>query len=436
MRKIIYLYIVFLGIVQMACTKEMPTLFDDVDTGINFDFEKPAEALLNIDFVDVNLRGKQDTVVEIPVTLSGYKADEDLKIKIRTETNPDYKDNVLEVELEDYYVIPRDSTGMDIRVKIKKPVTLQVGYAIDLVIDEEKSEMKWGIDTLCKCTLVVKEEYTKPNGWNNFADYYGEYSAEKHSFIQYTLKSSKFLVWNPDPSVYNLVLIESLRERNRNNEEIHLSFPIVPANAYTAPKAWNSECELYYGAFSGALYKLLYNAFDIEMVREEEFFSEKTETVLAERNKTLVRESLNAWGDLYANSFWGYNLDGLASPSRFAGYEYEFDRPACWEKYPCRAESGEYTGDGSSFGFIVDYYGEYSEEKFGFMVACMEVTTPLWELFPVQKTMDFANNIYGQKVLAGGEEKLQGQNRFFRQKLDEWNSLHPEAPKEFTFPIK
>lgn len=64
-----------------------------------------------------------------------------------------------------------------------------------------------------------------------------------------------------------------------------------------------------------------------------------------------------------------------------------------------------------AWDYCIDYVGEYSEEKYAFYVTVMK------EEFPAYWWM-----------------MDESYPRYLNEKLDEYNTAHPEAPKDFTFP--
>ena len=422
--------------VLAACEEETPFLYDAANTGVYIYGEESEINLAD----NAHKNYVTDTFV-ISVKLAGYTYDTDQVFVLKTEEHPDYTDYQPIIELADSYVLKADTNAAEVRICVHQPELLNTVYGVNLVLDTEAeaSTLQEGAEGL-KHTLLIKEHYTQPDGWYSYAWAIGEYSPAKHQHMIRTLLKDHFLVWSTigDDAATCVDDLRTYYSENPDAEIKTFDYPFLDSKTYAKPASYDETEEEFYGEWSSKLLRLLYETFDLNYKSEVSFLSKTDLAELKSNNKVLAEKAWNDWCTSFEQYMYSYPEGSLLQVPLLDDVDYELGKHPLWDTYPQNL-AGEYIGDGSNFGFIIKYYGEYSDAKWEFMLNCLPDDYNKEDLFPVYKRRAYWNGsaYYSMslKGYPGQEHILVDNNALFVEKLDEYNAAHPSNPLSFTFPI-
>ena len=425
------LWLLAMAVVLTACEDREPDLFDKDSNGAYFDYEYAKDFEKTLNFSDY-IVGNPDTVtVTLNVKLLGYLMDDARTLAVKTKDVVGYEP--ADVAIGEV-VFTNKEYEKQIEVKVKRPAVEDVMYAVCIYLDGS-GDIGTGIDGKNEINLFVTESYEKPAMWYSHMDtYIGEWSKEKHIFLAQHTGNDKFYasLYDSNSEMHDFDAILALNVSAVNamlasepQEEIDVELPILKETdypAYTKPYFWN-EYEPVLGMFRASKFcrftTMLGGATtkDIVALFASEAAKEKMEQEAGDFHKDDVLYMLN--------EYYNYALTGLPIS------EY---KNLCWVKmdatvnYKVRIPYWwEDPNDMGTADIAKKYFGEYSDDKYKFMLVTMLAADGADEfitesilpfVYDVERaTFAWDNSPFGEKQLAG-EERLKECYRIIKAKND------------------
>ena len=425
------LWLLAMAVVLTACEDREPDLFDKDSNGAYFDYEYAKDFEKTLNFSDY-IVGNPDTVtVTLNVKLLGYLMDDARTLAVKTKDVVGYEP--ADVAIGEV-VFTNKEYEKQIEVKVKRPAVEDVMYAVCIYLDGS-GDIGTGIDGKNEINLFVTESYEKPAMWYSHMDtYIGEWSKEKHIFLAQHTGNDKFYasLYDSNSEMHDFDAILALNVSAVNamlasepQEEIDVELPILKETdypAYTKPYFWN-EYEPVLGMFRASKFcrftTMLGGATtkDIVALFASEAAKEKMEQEAGDFHKDDVLYMLN--------EYYNYALTGLPIS------EY---KNLCWVKmdatvnYKVRIPYWwEDPNDMGTADIAKKYFGEYSDDKYKFMLVTMLAADGADEfitesilpfVYDVERaTFAWDNSLFGEKQLAG-EERLKECYRIIKAKND------------------
>ena len=407
-----------MAVVLTACEGREPDLFDEDSNGAYFDYEYSKDFEKTLNFSDY-IVGDPDTVsVTLKVKLLGYLMDEARTLSVKTKDVVGYEP--AEVTIGEV-VFANKEYEKQIEVKVKRPAVEDVMYAVCIYLDGS-GDIGTGIDGKNEINLFVTESYAKPSMWYSHMDtYLGEWSKEKHIYLANHTGNDKFYagLYDSNTEMHDFDAILALNVSAVNalfaaepQENIDVELPILKETdypAYTEPYFW-SEYESLLGMFRANKFcrftTMLGGATTKDIVSL--FASEDAKAKMEEEADNFHKDDV-----LYMlNEYYRYAL---------MGYPISEYRNLCWVEldnavnYKVRIPYWWEDPDGLGTGDIVRmYFGEYSDDKYQFMLKTMlkedgsanfitESITPF--------VYDVAANTYAWDASPFGVAQLSGEER-------------------------
>ena len=427
-RNIYYIAWLVLSFVPLACDDREPELFDKDSNGAYFDYNDPGDFEKSINFADYIL-GNPDTVsVTLNVKLLGYLMDEARTLAVETKDVEGYEP--AEVKIEKVVFANREYEKQ-IEVKVKRPDDEDKVYAVCIYLDGS-GDLGTGIVGKNEVKLFVTESYIMPDIWGAVEAYQGVWSKEKQKFLVNLTENNTYYLKlvdsygvpdNPENVALNAKAVNALLA-NKVDENPEFEFPIIKEiynPVYTEPYFW-AEYEDILGFFRSNKFCRFVGMLGGATTNNVAslFASEDAKTKMEEEAENFHKDDVR------------YMLDEYYSYAKL-GYPISEYRNLCWVKlknlnYKVRIPYWWEDPDGLGTGEIVKmYFGEYSDEKYRFMLMTMleedgsdnfitESILPF--IYDVERaTYAWDNSPFGEKQLAG-EERLKECYRIIKAKND------------------
>ena len=414
-----------------ACEKIEPELFDGGANGAYFDYSYAADFERTLNFGE-HIVGNPDTVpVTLKVKLLGYLMDSERTLAVKTKDIEGYE--LADVTIDEV-VFAGNEYEKDIIVKVRRPQVEGETYAVCIYLDGS-GDIGTGINGKNEVNLYVTESYAMPEEWYSHVEtYLGAWSKEKHIFLAQHTGNDKFYasLYDSNSEMHDFDAILALNVSAVNallasepQEEIDVELPILKETdypAYTKPYFWN-EYEPVLGMFRAGKFcrftTMLGGATtkDIVALFASDAAKEKMEQEAANFHKDDVLYMLN--------EYYNYALTGLPISEyknlwwvkMDATVNYKVRIPYWWED-----PNGLGTAD-----IAKKYFGEYSDDKYKFMLVTMLAADGADEfitesilpfVYDVERaTFAWDNSLFGEKQLAG-EERLKECYRIIKAKND------------------
>ena len=415
-----------------ACEKHDPEFFDEGANGAYFDYETAADFDKTLNFSDY-IVGHPDTVsLMLKVKLLGYLMDEERTLGIKI--NP-IEGLPLANVLIDKVVFADREYEKDVEVKIVRPETENVISGVSIYLDGS-GDIGPGINGKEEIQLFVTESYGMPVGWTEYLvkTLLGEWSKEKHIYLAKHTGDNYFYEKFYDQKgqlslnnimAFNVSAVNALLS-DEPSEEIEVAFPIVEDSyypAYTKPYFWSRyENKLgYYNATTLCRLAALLPSANTQVLLAlcNDDSEKKLENAVDALHKDMVTEMLE--------EYYGYAEQGIAI-AEYKGLcwveiqnkiNYTMHIPYWWED-----PKGLGTAE-----IVKKYFGEYSDEKYQFMLKTMmkkEGTTDFVAASILPFIYDVEHNTYawdhsplGKNQLSG-EERLKECYRIIKAEYDLW----------------
>ena len=433
MRKSIHYIVGLLGMTFLlsGCEGRDPELFDESANGAYFDYEYANDFEHTLNFSDY-IVGHPDTVsVTLKVKLLGYLMDEARTLSVKTKEIEGYEP--ADVTIEEV-VFANKEYEKQVEVKVKRPAVEDEMYAVCIYLDGS-GDIGTGIDGKNEINLYVTESYSKPDVWYSHMDtYLGEWSKEKHIFLANHTGNDKFYsgLYDSNTEMHDFDAIFALNVSAVNalltaepQEDVVVDLPILKESdhpEYTKPYFW-SEYESVLGMFRANKFCRFTTMLGGSTTRDivALFASDDAKAKMEEEADDFHKDDV-----LYMlNEYYNYALTGmpisdyknLCWVALRNGITYKVRIPYWWED-----PNGLGTGE-----IVRMYFGEYSDEKYRFMLMTMleeegsdnfitESILPF--IYDVERaTYAWDNSPFGEKQLAG-EERLKECYRIIKAKND------------------
>ncbi|MGI6242633.1 MAG: DUF4843 domain-containing protein [Prevotella sp.] len=416
------MFLLFACGVFSACSQEEVAVFDDSENGVYFNYDTQEELAKTINFADYILNKPMEIPVKLNLKALGSFSSTPRKVVLSTKALDGYGEaKVVCPEV----VFEPDSITKSVTVMVQRPEVRDTMLASVVYLNTEDpgSEFHAGIKGYQEFKIYVNETYSMPDEWAYFGGYYfGEWSAEKQIFLVNMTQDNRFYVSNDYNSFvkWNLDAINQVRKMQQENPQAEqvVDIPFVSDNQYSYQKPWywGTLQDKYLGEYSSGAFVGICSALGVNSANEYKTFggNEEQLTSLNKQCVGMMMEQYNifymdGWrtGDSYKESFY---------VPMFKGVAYDLIEPQQWAD-----EQG-----GSDL--IRQYYGEYSPEKYQFMInTWMDYKGDdfvLNQMFPV---MNEWGDVHWDSTL-GGEEAIKACNKLFREKM-------ADGTYGFSFPI-
>lgn len=419
-----------LAFLATSCEKQEPDFYDKNENGVYFDYNVNEEFQQSINFADHVLGNPQELTVNVNIKLLGYMLEGNRKAILKTKTVENYPEASVTIP---EVVFTSEESEKVIPIIVNRPEERDTEYAICLYFDAEdpNSQLGHGIAGKEEFTIYVKEAYTP--AWSDydwFVDYIGPWSVDKHIFFINLTQDNDYA--NPSKlndwytvCDYNLRAVNALRQQRIDNPEepITVDIPFTADNYYDMPFYWGEYHNQYLGNYSSSLFANLAKAAGANTANEIELLSGNEDTIKG-LNKIAVKFMMDEYNKFFYS--WGLTCDSYRYQTwipMFADIDYEVLQPYQW--------SNTYVyGAGD---MISHYYGEYSEEKYKFMIKTWLEKQGidnfvLVQMFPL--LLDWYTYSAAWDGSIGGEDQIKECYKVFKTAYD----ASPEGTYNFTFP--
>lgn len=419
-----------------ACEKREPDFFEESANGAYFDYEYAADFDKTLNFSE-HIVGNPDMVsVMLKVKLLGYLQDDARTLTVKTKEVEGYE--LADVTIDNVLFSDREYEK-DIEVKVKRPETEDVMYAVCIYLDGS-GDIGTGISGKEEINLYVTESYEMPVVWySHMVDLLGEWTKEKHIFLAEHTGDNHFYasLYNENDGLHNYSAIVSLNASavtallaNETVEPISIGLPILRKDEspnYQEPYFWK-EYERYVGAFRADKFCTLTamlggsNTIDVAALYANETGGQK----MKDFHKTVVSEMLNKY---YEYAQQGYSIAEYDSLYwvEMMDVTYDVRIPFWWED----------SNDIGTDSIVKEYFGEYDDAKYRFMMQAM-IEEEGSEKFMAASIFPFIYNIethsYGWDQSPLGENQLSGEERL-KECYRIIRSKNNSRPKPLRFEI-
>lgn len=406
------------ALVWTACEKRDPEFFDEGANGAYFDYETAAEYDKTLNFSD-HIVGNPDTVsLMLRVRLLGYLMEEGRSLAVKTEAIEGYE---LADVIIDEVVFSNKEYEKDIEVKVVRPQVEDVLYGVCVYLDGS-GDIGPGINGKEEVQVFVTESYEKPVAWfSHMESLLGAWSREKHIYLANYVGDNHFYDRLYDESI-GQHLFDSIISLNVSavndlltiepTEPIVVDIPILKETDYpnyTKPYFWDDYVE-YLGIYRAGKFCRFTtmlggsNTRDIVQLYASEEGKLKMEEEAVDFHKSDVHEMLN--------EYYRYASQGIAIAEYKSLYwtqmrnelTYTMRIPFWWE---------DPQGLGTA-AIVKKYFGEYSDEKYLFMLKTMMAKEDAEDFVPASLLpfiYDVEQGIYAWDPSPLGKKQLVGEER-------------------------
>ncbi len=422
-----------LALALASCEKYEPALFEEEANGAYFDYGYAADFDRTLNFSD-HIVGNPDTVsIILKVKLLGYLQSEGRSLAIKTKGLEGYK--LADVFIDDVVFADNDYEK-NVEVKVLRPQMEDTIYAVCIYLDGS-GDIGTGINGKDSVNLYVTESYGMPSVWySHMNTYLGDWNKEKHIFLAEHTGDTHFYNKLYDDELgqhifdsivkLNVSAVNALLA-NRPADSIVVNLPIIKetdAPAYVKPFFWDVY-EEYLGMYRASKFCRFVTMMGGSDTREvfglfaSEEGKQKMEEEAVEFHKSDVLEMLN--------EYYRYAGQGIAIAEYKNLYWLEMrDVVTYTMRIPFWWEDPQALGTAD---IVKRYFGEYSSEKYQFMLKTMmkkEGATDFVVASILPFVYDLEHNTYawdqsplGKNQLVG-EERLKECYRIIKAEYDLW----------------
>lgn len=410
-----------------GCKKEQPFYYDSSQNGVYFNYDNEAEFKTEINFANHVLGNPTEVPIKLELKVLGYFSDNTRKAVLKSKPIEGY--SLADVVLPDV-VFEADEVEKEIEIQINRPAERDKDFAVCIYLDAADSQSQFGEGIAGKeeFQVYVKETYKQPDAWAAMGPMYlGPWTPDKHIFLINLSKDNNYTAKLYDYySVvnFNKAAVDSLRTWSAAHpgEKVTLDFPFVSDNQYDKPFYWGEMHNEYLGEYSSNLFSALCESLGADTSNEEEKLS-GDESKIKELNKVLVKKMMSNY-NMYFSS-WGLQCSNYKDQfwvPMFNDVDYEVVQPDAWN--PNSQGGAEKTNH---------YYGEYSVEKYKFMIETLlekdgTENFVLVNMFPLKFDYATMSAVWDDSI--GGESKIQECYKLFKDAY----SSQPGGTYNFTFP--
>ena len=412
-----------------ACDEQKPDFFDGSANSVYFDYETVSDLTNNINFAYFIMDDPDSVYINVKLKILGYLTKDTRKVALKIK--PVDGHDLPQIDIPEVTFGP-DEYEKSVPLLVWRPEEQNKEYKACLYIDsEEPGTISGGVEGLGEYYINVSEKYEKPAEWDPtslFMNYLGEWSPQKHRFLVKLFNSDNYisdiLAESDNWSILaecNTTSVRIMREGN-GGEEI-IDFPFRTDCVYDKPQYWSEAHDKYLGVYSDSVFAHVTKMLSITTANENEILGDQNSMV--ELNKEAVKIMMETYNRLFIE--WGLGWPDYYKEAYIPMYsdiDYELVRPLFWS--PESPDGGKY---------IKTFYGEYSDEKYRFMIKTFiekqeEAGNPfiLLEMFPIKYNNSAQVIAWDNSV--GGITKIREYQTLFR---NAYNSA-PAGTYGFTFP--
>lgn len=386
-----------------ACTQEEVDVFAPGNDGAYFRPNSNGSMDTTVNFANHLLDETPEVSIPIDVSILGYiNGTGTRRAVIKTKPVEGY--DMADVAVDEL-IFEAGEYQKSVNVRVSPPDTMGKVYAVCLYFDSEDpaSQLGMGINGRTEFTIYVTESYSRPSNWNSSLSLYlGAWSVEKHKFMVHVLHDDQYTQssnWG-DFSNFNKLAVDSARKYNQAHPDDPLPFaiPIVEYCTYdTPPYYWGPQQEKFFGTYTSQHFVSLAKALNMTTQNEVALVGTNDEAVLAENNRQAVRGMMVQYNEYYS---WYYlnatDYEDFINIPVLPNIDYDVVKPKMWSEEP-------------SAEVVRNYYGEYSPEKYRFILrtlsAALGSNFTLARLFPMDIFYDFNGQLN-----VNWNSKLDGEN--------------------------
>ena len=418
-----------------SCEKDEPFFYDANQNGVYFDYENAEEFKQNINFAQHVLGNPTELPLTINLKIVGYHSDVARKAVMKckeVEGLPLADITIPEIVFE------AGESEKEVEIKIARPVEMDTEFAACLYLDAEDPESQLGSAVLGKEEFVVRvvESYVKPDAWDMGLGNYmlGPWSIEKHVFLVNLLEDNNYTDnlnrYDLLPA-YNVKAVNAVRKHNQEHPDdlLKMEFPFLGPNdlgylglEYDKPYYWSDVHDKYLGAYSANSFFSVAQSLGANTANELELLA-GSEEKLQELHKQSVLGMMANY-DMYFSQWGmpGISYRDMSWVPMYEDVDYDVTQPACWKPGMMGDES-----------LLVAYYGEYSAEKYKFMIKTWlkkkgTQDFVLVQMFPLVWDWNVMNGVWDDTM--GGEDAIKECYKTFKAEYDK----APDGTYSFTFP--
>jgi hypothetical protein len=415
-----------------ACKKEeVPTYGNGADGVYFLNDTQTGKLSKNVNFATIPGMPEEATINVRLRLLGNLYNDDEKRVILRTKAVEDYP--------EAFVIAPEVIFGAkeyekEIEIRIRKPEEINKTYASTLYIvnENENDNIGVGISDRDSITFFVDISVSKPKNWDSWGanEFFGEWSAEKHIFLINISQNPNFISYY-DYGGIHVAAVDALRSIIKNNpdEVPNFDLPFVDYNkSYRTyaekPAYWNDLVSKYFGPYDSYMFGAIASSVSATVKTENQMFSVK-EDELVTLHKTAASFMFSEYNNLFYRGLTGYNYMYAYWIPLIKDLDYTLSKPACWSDPNCGA-------------LLQKYYGEYSEDKYRFMINTWLSYQQnkgdkfvLVQMFPVLNEYDKETNVVVAiwDYTLGGEDAIRTCYNAFKEEYNKNPSLYT-----FTFP--
>ncbi len=403
-----------------ACSHEEIEAYSANDNGVYFNYNTSSELESSINFANHVLGNPRSLPLTLNLKAMGVKVDYERKVTLKSKALEGYP--LLTVNCPEVVFEP-DSIEKRVIVEVMRPEQRDSDYAAVLYIDGG-DQVSTNIKGLQEFVIHGSESFVKPEGWNEWSMvqmYLGNWSVDKHIFLTNLTKNNQFYNSNDYYQIikWNMAGVDSLRrwQQEHPGEAVAVDIPFINEGDfnYAEPWYWNDVLMRYLGQYKSANFAAICGALGVSTRNEYQTFhvDEAGAKLLNRTAVTSMMEKYNTFyhdgwrsGDSYKSNFF---------IPMFGDIDYEVVEPAAWTD-----------ADGGA-DMVKQYYGEYSAEKYKFMIKVWlqhkGEKFVLNQMFPVKN--EWGSVSWDSSL--GGENAIKECNKVFRKAM-------AGGTYNFTFP--
>lgn len=422
-------------LVLTACSQDEVDYYNNGYNGIYFNYDDEDELSNTVNFADYVLTEPTEIEQTLKLRLLGYIADTDRRFALKTREVEGYP--LANITLGEG-VLPAGAYELDLTYTVAKPEEMGVTYAAEIYLDptDGTSDLGEGNEGFDKFTVYVSETYSEPSGWYNVDYYVGEWSIEKYKLLAQISGKTDFYTYSNWSFDYAFEAVKQLRAYNQEHPDepstIDLPFrseynyETYMNYEYEKPWYWTETQDYYFGEYDSDSFITIANAVGVTTANEYALFA-GDETAMKQTSKGVITGMMENFNSYYWwNSAPAYFKYSYSTLPMFADVDYDVVQPACW------------TEGYETYDLVAKYYGDYSDEKYKFMLKTWLAYTTntddfaFVQLFPVYYgynwEVDSNGAFYDSEM--GGEDAIKECYRVIKAEYDKDPGSH-----NFTFPV-
>lgn len=406
-----------------SCSQEQIEVYQAENNGVYFNYKNTTDLEMSVNFSDHVLGNPSTLPVNLRLKVMGVKANENRRVVLKSRSLEGKGE--LQVICPEIIFTP-DTIEKEVTIHVARPEVRDSSFAAVVYIDSQdsQSQIGSGLAEFQEFTIHAKESYSKPASWGEWSMhqmYLGDWSVDKHIFLINLTRNNRYFTSQNYQAIvqWNTAAVDSLRrwKEAHINDPVPVAMPFIPEDgiSYNKPWYWGDLQTKYLGAYATKPFAAICNVLGITTQNEYETFA-TTEDNLKNLNKDAVKVMMQRYNTFYYDGWRrGSTYKNNFFVPMFGNLSYVLVKPAAW---------GD---DQGGADMIKRYYGEYSPEKYEFMIKTWlshkGADFVLNQLFPV---MNEWGNVSWDSSL-GGENAIREINRVMRTALE--GQAH-----SFTFP--